>query len=116
MSAANLALCIGFALSLAVGQSLFKWATLVVRDGGLFERIVLNPALHLALGWYAATAMLWFFILTRVPLSNAYLFSIAGSALVPLAAWLIFGEATTPRFWLGYAVVLFGLYLTLPRT
>lgn len=115
MSIVNLALCVVFSVSLACGQMLFKWAALSAPgiDGGPVAKTVLNGPLWAAFAWYGLTALLWFYILTRVPLSSAYLFSLAGSALVVLAAWLVFREPISTRFWLGYALMLGGLYLAL---
>ena len=59
------------------------------------------------------TALFWFYILTRVPLSTAYAFSVIGSGLVPLIAWLVFKEQLTWHFAAGYVLMLAGFALTL---
>ena len=61
-----------------------------------------------AFAWYGLTAFFWFYILTRVPLSLAYAFSIVGSGLVPLVAWLVFKEPLDWRFAAGYLLMLTG--------
>jgi multidrug transporter EmrE-like cation transporter len=43
-----------------------------------------------------------------VPLSLAYAFSIVGSGLVPLVAWLVFKEPLDWRFAVGYLLMLTG--------
>ena len=87
-------LCAGFAVALPIGQTLFKFAAIYNQrlSGNLIVRLVTNWPLVGAFAWYAATALFWFYILTRVPLSTAYVFSILGSGLVPLIAWLVFKE------------------------
>ncbi|HEY0042969.1 MAG TPA: hypothetical protein VGB62_00335 [Allosphingosinicella sp.] len=114
MSSKLVTLCIIFALSLSGGQILFKyaatsWVANEKRGSSIFA--ILSPALILAFAVYGCTALLWIYILRNVPLSKAYVFSIAGSALVPLAAWALFREPVTPQYWVGFAFLLVGAYL-----
>lgn len=104
------AMCAGFALALPLGQSLFKWAALTHEKltGSLPMRLITNGPLIGAFAWYGLTALAWFYILTRVPLSTAYVFSILGSGLVPLIAWLVFKEPIGWRFAAGYALMIVG--------
>lgn len=106
-------LCLGFSVALPLGQMLFKLAADHSRtiQGGLIQKVILNPPLIAAFAWYGLTALLWFYVLTRVPLSMAYPFSILGSALVPALAWVLFREAITPQMWLGFAIMLGGFVL-----
>jgi drug/metabolite transporter (DMT)-like permease len=103
-------LCAGFAVALPIGQTLFKWAALYnARLGGnIVVRLASNGPLIGAFAWYGLTALFWFYILTRVPLSTAYVFSILGSGLVPLIAWLVFKEPIGWRFAAGYVLMLAG--------
>lgn len=103
-----------FALCLATGQILFKFAALSwssaeqTRPGIL---AVLSFPLFFAATLYAGSSFLWLYILKSAPLSKAYIFSIAGSALVPMAAWLIFKEPLDSRYWVGFVLMLTGSYL-----
>jgi drug/metabolite transporter (DMT)-like permease len=110
VSPKDVLLCAGFAVALPVGQTLFKWAALHNEKltGPVLVRLLSNPPLFAAFAWYGLTALFWFYILTRVPLSLAYAFSIAGSGLVPLVAWLVFKEPVGWRFAAGYALMLTG--------
>jgi drug/metabolite transporter (DMT)-like permease len=110
MSWKDVLLCSGFAVALPIGQSLFKWAAQhnAQLSGNIVVRLVTNLPLMGAFAWYGLTALLWFYILTRTPLSLAYLFSILGSGLVPLIAWLVFKEPLGWRFAAGYALMLTG--------
>ena len=103
-------LCAGFSLALPVGQTLFKFAALAhaKMSGPLPMRLITNLPLMSAFAWYGLTALFWFYILTRVPLSFAYAFSIVGSGLVPLMAWLVFKEPLDWRFAVGYVLMLAG--------
>jgi len=103
-------LCAGFSLALPIGQTLFKFAAVnnARLTGPLIVRLATNLPLVGAFAWYGLTALFWFYILTRVPLSTAYVFSILGSGLVPLIAWLVFKEPIGWRFAAGYALMLVG--------
>jgi drug/metabolite transporter (DMT)-like permease len=107
------ALCAGFALALPIGQTLFKFAAVnhARLQGSLIVKLVTNVPLIGAFAWYGFTALFWFYILTRVPLSFAYTFSIVGSGLVPLIAWLVFKEPLDWRFAAGYVLMLAGFTL-----
>lgn len=113
MSPLNRLLLLTFTLALAVGQLLFKRVA-----GGLAGasgaadaawRIALTPSFYIALSLYAGSTLLWIWILTRVPLSQAYPWTAAAIALVPLLAVLVFGEQVRPAYWLGIALIMAGI-------
>ncbi len=110
MNLKDVLLCGGFSLALPIGQTLFKFAAVNNEklSGPLVMRLVTNLPLLGAFAWYGLTALFWFYILTRVPLSVAYSFSIVGSGLVPLVAWLVFKEPLDWRFPVGYLLMLTG--------
>jgi multidrug transporter EmrE-like cation transporter len=109
----DMALCSVFAVALPLGQMLFKWGA--VQDarlaGPFLWRVAQNAPLIGAFAWYALTALLWYYVLTRVPLSTAYAFSLVGSCLVPLAGWLVFKEHASWTMGLGYLLMIAGLFL-----
>ena len=106
-------MCLLFAVSIAIGQVLFKVAANSIRKpGGTFlTNAVTSPSVWLAFAWYGSTSFLWLYVLMRVPLNRAYPFALLGSALVPAFAWLVFSERIAPSYVLGTAVVLVGLYI-----
>jgi multidrug transporter EmrE-like cation transporter len=110
LSPKDTALCSIFAVALPLGQMLFKWGAVYDSrlSGPFLARVVMNFPLIGAFAWYGLTALLWFYVLTRVPLSTAYAFSIVGSGLVPLVAWVVFKEPLGWRFVVGYALMLAG--------
>jgi multidrug transporter EmrE-like cation transporter len=103
-------MCAGFSLAMPIGQTLFKFAAVnnARMSGPLLLKLATNVPLIAAFAWYGVTALFWFYILTRVPLSIAYAFSIVGSGLVPLVAWLVFKEPLDWRFAVGYLLMLAG--------
>jgi len=114
MKPQDLALCAGFAVALPIGQVMFKWAAIRQGElsGTLVAKLIQNYPLMLAFAWYGASALLWFYILTRVPLSQAYPVAILGGALVPLFAWFFFKEQVSWQLVVGYGLMLAGLFLT----
>jgi multidrug transporter EmrE-like cation transporter len=108
-------LCVGFSLALPVGQAMFKFAAIYNEklSGNIVLRVITNWPLICAFAWYGMTALFWFYILTRVPLSTAYSFSLIGSGLVPIIAWLVFKEQLHWQFAAGYVVMLAGFLLTM---
>lgn len=110
-------LCSVFAVALPVGQAMFKFAALYNArlEGGFVSRVLRNWPLMGAFAWYGLTALFWFYVLTRVPLSTAYLFSLVGSALVPLIAWAVFKEPFSWGLLGGYVLMLAGLGLIMAQ-
>lgn len=113
LSAKDVALCSVFAVALPLGQMLFKWGAVYDKQltGPFLVRVMQNFPLMGAFAWYGVTALLWFYVLTRVPLSLAYGFSLVGSCLVPLAGWLVFKEQANWSMALGYLLMVAGLFL-----
>lgn len=118
MTPRDFALCSVFAFVLPAGQMMFKWAALYSGrlEGSFLVRLLQNYPLFMAFAWYGATAVLWYYILIRVPLTNAYAFSIVGSALVPIMAWLVFREPMSWRLAAGYALMIAGFIVTQGRS
>jgi undecaprenyl phosphate-alpha-L-ara4N flippase subunit ArnE len=118
MTHSQILLCAGYALSLALGQILFKLAADAwVRASGSQATLLsaLSPWAIAAAVWYAGVSLLWMYILRSVELSRAYVFVLAGSALVPVVAWLLFKEELTARYAAGAALILVGAYLCTVR-
>jgi drug/metabolite transporter (DMT)-like permease len=111
----DIALCSVFAVALPLGQMLFKLGAIYDQrlSGPFLARVVVNYPLMGAFAWYGLTALLWFYVLTRVPLSVAYAFSLVGSCLVPLSAWLVFKEEASWTMAAGYVLMIAGLVLVI---
>jgi drug/metabolite transporter (DMT)-like permease len=114
MNAKTLLLCAGFSLTVPIGQMFFKWASIYDKrlHGPMILRLAQNLPLLGAFAWYGLSAILWFYILTRAPLSLAYPMAILGSGLVPLFAWALFREPVSWNLALGYVLMLAGVVLT----
>ena len=104
-----------FSVSLAGGQLLFKRAAQAIVGVPATRLLIVlatSPAMWAAITLYAAATLLWVWILSRVPLSQAHPWAALGVVVVPLAAVLVFGEVVRPVFWLGAALIVAGIVLT----
>jgi len=115
MTIINGASLLVFAITLAVGQVLFKSVGLSIRGQPFLESLAILmrlPTLYAALTLYGLATFLWIWILSRIPLAQAYPWMAVTIVLVPLLGWRIFGEAVGPLFWLGMGLVVVGVMLT----
>ena len=104
-----------FSTALAAGQILFKQVSLEMQGKSLAEgflAIARIPTLYGAIALYGAATMLWIWILSRVPLSQAYPWVALAMAGVPVLASFVFHERVGNIYWLGIVLVIFGLLLT----
>ncbi len=114
MSPIKVAMLLGVALSLALGQLLFKAAAeRLPAEAGLNAQTLLallgNWQLALAVSVYAASTALWVFALKGTPLTQAYPFVAVAMVLVPLAAVVVLGETLTLSLVLGTLLVVTGV-------
>lgn len=111
------AMCVAFAVSIAIGQVLFKLAANSLRrpGPGFFVNAITSPSVWVAFAWYGSSSFLWLYVLMRLPLNRAYPFALLGSALVPLFAWGAFGERMHLSQFVGMLIVLVGLYVVSGR-
>jgi drug/metabolite transporter (DMT)-like permease len=104
-----------YAVGMASGQVLFKFAAQRVPAGGAAREqltsLLGNTYLFVAFAFYCALAICWVWILTFTPLSRAYPFVALAFAITPvLGAWL-FDEPISLRLGLGIVAVVLGLIL-----
>ncbi|HEY3910600.1 MAG TPA: SMR family transporter [Stellaceae bacterium] len=110
----NQVFLLAFTFMLAGGQVLFKKLGLAVRGMPPAEALLTvlrDPVLYAALAFYGVATLLWIWILSRVPLSQAYPWVAVGMVVVPLLGWYLFGERIAPMFWIGTALIIAGLAL-----
>lgn len=104
-----------FTALLAAGQLLFKQVGLSIRDQSLVGALLSTlrePAFYAAISLYGFSTLLWIWILSRVPLTQAYPWVAAGVAIVPLLGWWVFGERVSPTFWVGVLLIVIGIIVT----
>jgi drug/metabolite transporter (DMT)-like permease len=99
---------------LSAGQMIFKAAAGAI-TGLSFAKGVLHllfvPAFYLACLLYFLATVLWVWILSQLPLNQAYPFVALALIFVPLLSWHFFGEVPTLTYWLGVSLVIGGLMI-----
>lgn len=115
MTAFQYLLAIIFGISLASGQILFKIAATQSSPTGeqltVVRTLVTWPML-LALAIYGLSVILYTYLLQQVPLSRAYMFSLAASTIVPILAVYLFDEPFNLRYLFGALLVLAGVIIS----
>ncbi len=71
-----------------------------------------SPLLYLGFLLYGFSAFLWIYSLKFLPLSKVYPFTFLTFALVLVLSYLIFNERLSPINFLGIALIVVGVYLT----
>lgn len=101
---------LGNILLLVTGQVLFKIG--LTRSGGLvWNKLIQSPMILGGIGLYGLATILWFAVLTRLPLSVAYPMQAFAYVLALIPAYFLFGESISATKLAGVAVILFGVYL-----
>jgi len=104
-----------FAVLLVTGQIFFKYAALTLKNkpvGDVVSTLASTPTFYVAITIYGAATLLWVWVLSRVPLSQAYPWVALATAAVPAIAVLVFHERLYGSYWLGVALVVLGVFLT----
>ncbi|WP_442602021.1 EamA family transporter [Paenibacillus sp. KN14-4R] len=95
---------------LVIGQILFKIG--LQQSGGLqWVKLILSPAIWSGLMLYGIATIVWFIVLSRLPLSVAYPMQSLAYVLAMFPAVWLFGEELTLTKVAGVIVILFGVYL-----
>lgn len=115
MTPFNYLIAVTFGISLAAGQILFKVAANQVGPNG--ERLSIIRTLYTvpmisALFIYAIGVVLYTYLLQQVPLSRAYMFSLAASTVVPILAVYLFNEPFNFKYLVGAALVFLGVFIS----
>jgi drug/metabolite transporter (DMT)-like permease len=100
-------------IGMALGQVLFKLAAQTLASSPRLLTFLVSPYLIGGGLVYVATTFLWIWILARIELSHAYPFMALSFVVVPLLSVYFFGEHPSPRYWLGIAMIVFGIVVTL---
>ncbi|WP_054958546.1 EamA family transporter [Paenibacillus dakarensis] len=95
---------------LVAGQ--LVWKTGLEQHGGIhlgnFLSVLFSPLILTGILFYGLATVLWFFVLSRLPLSLAYPLQSLAYALGIVAAWYFFGESVPLNRWIGAAVIVIG--------
>jgi drug/metabolite transporter (DMT)-like permease len=105
-------LCMICVTGVSVGQLLFRVAAVRLADDTLtfLERATSWPLL-VGVGLYAAMALMWLYILGRIPLSLAFPFFGLCFLIVPILAWTFLGEPVSWHTFAGAVAILGGIVI-----
>ena|ERR1043165_874657 len=107
-----------YALMLTIGNFLFKMAALRARDASsdsFLLSLATNPYFISAALLYGMLVFFWVWILTRVPLSTAYMFVFTTFIFVPVLSYLVFDEKIGASYVLGAFLIAGGVSVILWR-
>jgi drug/metabolite transporter (DMT)-like permease len=116
MSSAHVVVLVLYGIGMAFGQALFKLAADRSRSGAhelSWALLFSTGYFYLAIAIYGILAVIWIWILARVPLSRAYPFVALSFAFTPLFAVLFFDESVNSWYVMSLALILLGLGLLL---
>ena len=97
-------------VSISVGQLLFKLSAERLADRSILY-LFLSPVFVIAIMVYGVATFGWISVLRRLPLSQAYPFSVLTFVLVPLLSHFVLREEMSSSYWLGVAILIVGLVL-----
>ncbi len=76
----------------------------------IFLQVLTTPSVMLGLVCFGLIAVVWLFVLSRIPLSSAYPFVALGICVTVTAGYLSFGEALSAWKIIGVALILTGIF------
>jgi drug/metabolite transporter (DMT)-like permease len=118
MTAINVAILIVYSLGMSFGQMLFKLAadqTKLDHSSTFIRSLLMSGYFYGAVLLYGILSLIWVWILTRVPLSQAYPFIVLAFVFTPALGVLFFGETLNASYLASLALILSGLGLLVTR-
>jgi drug/metabolite transporter (DMT)-like permease len=116
MRAAHVALVVLFAVGMGTCQLLLKYAahrqaSKAGRDAGTLIGLLLDWPFLAGAASYALLLIFWMWLLTFLPLSRAYPFTLLSLVVATVGGAILFHEPLTPRFLTGLFVISMGLLM-----
>ena len=103
------------AFSMAGGQLLFKMGAPAWQGHSAMDWVLSflkNPFLVSAIFLYAATILIWIYVLRTLPLSLAYPLTALSYVIVPILSFLFLHEKIAWQTVLGCTVIIVGIVIT----
>jgi drug/metabolite transporter (DMT)-like permease len=99
-------------LGIAAGQILFKLCASTLQRTGSFFAIETLTTLFFALALYGITTIAWIWVLQKIDLGRVYPLMALAFVIVPIASHFIFGEQFKTQYFVGVALIIFGIIVT----
>lgn len=113
MTSFNLVVILLCVAGISAGQILFKLASRTLRDGQPLIHALVSPYFLFGILIYGIATLAWIWQLSKVDLNRAYPLMTLSFIFVPLMSVYVLAESVSPRYWVGLALVLLGLYVIL---
>jgi drug/metabolite transporter (DMT)-like permease len=99
-------------IGIAAGQILFKLSASALQSSGSFFEPNTAIILLSAFALYGVTTIGWVWVLQKIDLGRAYPLLALTFVLVPLGSYLLLGERFQPAYFLGVALIITGILIT----
>ena len=99
-------------VGLAIGQILFKLSATSLSENGSFFALKTAATFFFAMTLYAITSIAWVWVLQKVELGRVYPLMALAFILVPLGSHIIFGERFQAQYFVGVALIMVGIVVT----
>lgn len=100
-------------IGIAAGQILFKLTAAALERSGSFFDPGTAAILFSAFALYGVTTIAWVWVLQKVDLGRAYPLLALTFVLVPIGSHLLLGERFQPLYFLGVAMIIAGIFITI---
>ncbi|MBK1690212.1 EamA family transporter [Rubrivivax gelatinosus] len=101
----------------SVGQVLMRAASIAAASSGAAGlRAWMSFTSVLAVVVYCSAMALWLWVLSRVPITQAFAFFGLSFVFVPLLASRFLGDPMSTQTWIGAAIIVLGIVVTNWRT
>lgn len=99
-------------IGIASGQILFKMSAASLHASGSWFDYKTLLTLFCAFALYGVTTIAWIWVLQKIELGKAYPLMALAFALVPVGSHLVFGERFQPQYFVGVAIIMVGIMIT----
>ena len=99
-------------VGIAIGQILFKVSANSMNKTGSFFAIETLAVFFATMVLYGITSIGWVLILRKAELGKVYPFMALAFVIVPLASRFFFGERFAPSYFIGTALIMSGIAVT----
>lgn len=99
-------------MGIAAGQVLFKLSANAMNRTGSFFAFETLAVFAATMVLYGITSVGWVLILRRAELGKVYPIMALAFVLVPLASRIFFGERFAPSYFIGTALIMVGIVVT----
>lgn len=99
-------------LGISIGQVLFKMTAQTFRQNGDLLDPVMLGWFFLSLFLYGVTTIAWIWVLHKAELGRIYPLMALAFVIVPIASHFIFGERFHIQYFIGVAIIMSGIVIT----